>query len=119
MLPVPEPGPNSAAPRLRTTAWEWPAFLLINALILLVFFWPAIVGRSLLAPLDIAPNFFPKYHYADPNANGVPANHYVIDMILGDLSRNLLVHEAWQRGEMPWWDPYTDAGKPLAAEANS
>ena len=69
--------------------------------------------------MDVPPNFFSKYHYVDPGASGVPANHYVIDLMLGDLSRNLLAHEAWQRGEMPWWDPYTEGGKPLAAEANA
>jgi hypothetical protein len=55
----------------------------------------------------------------DPTATGVPANHYVIDLIAGDVSRNLLVYQAWQRGEMPWWDPYTDGGRPLAAEAHA
>ncbi|PYI82173.1 MAG: hypothetical protein DME26_18540 [Verrucomicrobia bacterium] len=54
-----------------------------------------------------------------PAAMGVPANHYVIDLILGDVSRNWLVYQAWEQGEMPWWDPYTDGGKPLPAEANA
>ena len=118
------PGPTeaqrpTAAGSPRAPRWPWLVFLLINGIILGTFFWPAIVGRSMLAPLDIAPNLFPKFHYADPGATGVPANHYPIDMMLGDVSRNLLVHEAWRRGEMPWWDPYTDGGKPLAAEANA
>lgn len=73
----------------------------------------------MLAPLDIPPNLFSKFRYVDPAASGVPANHHIVDLMLGDVSRNLLVHEAWQRGEMPWWDPYTDGGKPLAAEANA
>src|SRR5204863_1739469 len=55
----------------------------------------------------------------DPAATGVPANHWAIDLIYGDISRNFLVYEAWRAGEMPWWDPYTDGGRPLAAEANS
>src|SRR5689334_4786810 len=95
------------------------AFALLNILLLAIFFWPAITGKALLAPLDIAPNLFSKYHYLDPTANGVPANHYVIDLLLGDVSRNWLVHQSWQHSEMPWWDPYTDGGKPLPAEANA
>ena len=109
----------TAAESPRAPRWPWLIFLLINGIILGAFFWPAIVGRSMLVPLDIAPNLFPKFHYADPSATGVPANHYSVDLMLGDVSRNLLVHEAWRRGEMPWWDPYTDGGKPLAAEANA
>jgi len=100
-------------------AREAAFFFLISLTITLVLFWPAAVGEKIFAPVDIAPNFFPKFRYVDPTAAGVPANHYVIDMILGDISRNQMVHAAWQRGEMPWWDPYTDAGKPLAAEANA
>ena len=99
--------------------WEWPAFLGLNALLLAVLFWPALSGRALLAPLDIPANFFSKYRYLDPAADGVPKNHYVLDLIIGDLPRNVLVHEAWQRGEIPWWDPFTHRGRPLAAEANA
>lgn len=73
----------------------------------------------MLAPLDVPPNLFPKFRYVDPAASGVPANHHVVDLMLGDVSRNLLVYNAWRHGEMPWWDPYTDSGKPLAAEANA
>jgi hypothetical protein len=94
-------------------------FLVISLTLTLVLFWPAAIGRKLLAPLDIPANFFSKFKYVDPAANGVPANHYMIDLILGDVSRNLLVHQAWERGEVPWWDPFTDGGKPLPAEANS
>ncbi len=116
---APETTSQPAPAQQPSAKWAWTAFTLINAFILAVFFWPAISGRAMLAPLDIAPNFFPKFRYVDPSASGVPRNHYVIDLMLGDLSRNLLVHQAWQRGEMPWWDPYTEGGKPLAAEANA
>ena len=116
--PTEDPRPTAAGSP-RSPRRPWLVFLLINCFILGLFFWPAITGRSMLAPLDLAPNFFPKFHYADPGATGVPANHYPVDMLLGDVSRNFLVHEAWRRGEMPWWDPYTDGGKPLAAEANA
>jgi hypothetical protein len=98
---------------------NWVAFLGINALLLLLFFWPAVTGRALLAPLNIAPTLFAKYEFVDPNADVASANHYTIDLMLGDLSRNWLVHQAWRRGEMPWWDPFTDGGRPLAAEAHA
>ncbi|HWN97111.1 MAG TPA: hypothetical protein VNT99_18925, partial [Methylomirabilota bacterium] len=65
-------------------AREAAFFFLISLTITLVLFWPAAVGEKIFAPVDIAPNFFPKFRYVDPTAAGVPANHYVIDMILGD-----------------------------------
>ena len=116
-----EKGPSECASLgSRTASWrEWALFLFISFAVTLVLFWPAVTGEKILAPLDIAPNFFSKFRYVDPAANGIPANHYVVDLMLGDISRNRLVHQAWQRGEMPWWDPYTDSGKPLAAEANA
>lgn len=93
-------------------------FFAISLALCLTIFWPAATGRALLAPLDLAPNLFSKYRYVDPAANGIPANHYVVDLILGDVSRNWLVHQGWRRGEMPWWDPYIEGGRPLAAEAH-
>jgi hypothetical protein len=110
-------GTSSPAPWVQR--FHWAGFLAIQALVCFLLFRPVIMGKSIFSPLDIAPNIFAKYRYLDPNASGVPANHYIVDMILGDLSRNFLVYEAWQRGEWPWWDPYTDGGKPLAAEANA
>jgi len=112
--PSEAPGERSRQP------WrEWGTFLSLNALLLAVLFWPALTGRALLAPLDIPANFFSKYRHLDPAADGIPKNHYVLDLIIGDLPRNVLVHEAWQRGEFPWWDPFTHRGRPLAAEANA
>lgn len=98
---------------------EAVCFLVLSLLLCLALFGPAMSGRKLLAPLDVAPNLFSKFKYMNPQAAGIPANHYVIDQVVGDLPRNWLVYQAWHRGEMPWWDPYTDGGKPLAAEANA
>jgi hypothetical protein len=91
----------------------------LNVLLLGILFGPALAGRELLAPLDIPAKLFSKYRYLDAGAEEVPRNHHVIDLIIGDLPRNTLVHDAWRRGEMPWWDPYTHLGRPLAAEANA
>ena len=112
-------GTPPSALRISHFTWQCAGFAAANILIAIIMFWPAMTGQKILAPVDIPPNLFPKFHYVDPNASGVPDNHYVIDLILGDLSRNLLVHQAWRDGEMPWWDPFTDCGKPLAAEANA
>ncbi len=81
-------------------------------------FGDALIGRSLLAPLDIAPALFSKYQYLSPGGSKVPANHYVIDQLTYDLPLQHTIYEAYRRGEIPWWDPYTYAGRPLLADAH-
>jgi hypothetical protein len=121
----PTEGLSGTASLTPPTSLETPAlkrealwFFLISLALCLSIFWPSTIGRKMLVPLDIPPNLFSKYKFMDPQATGVPANHYVIDQVFGELPRNFIVYEAWHRGEMPWWDPYTDAGKPLAPESN-
>jgi hypothetical protein len=89
------------------------AFALLAAV-----FGDALLGRSLLAPVDIAPALWAKYSYVDPTSNGVPRNQHVVDQLGYDLPLQHLMHEAWRRGEVPWWNPYTLGGRPLLADAH-
>jgi hypothetical protein len=119
--PTSEP-PSTESLRPESTAKSWRGvtiFLLFSLAVTLTMFSPVLLGDRILAPVDIPANFFPKYRYVDPTADGIPANHHVVDLILGDISRNQMVYDAWRQGEMPWWDPYTDGGRPLAAEAHA
>jgi hypothetical protein len=85
---------------------------------MLFVFQGAISGQSLLAPLDLGANFYSKYRWMQPAATGIPQNHYNIDIFDQELPRQYTVYQALHRGEFPWWDPYTDAGRPLVAEAH-
>jgi hypothetical protein len=87
----------------RPVAW----FLLAELLVSLLFFRDALWGRALLAPLDIPATLWAKYKFVDPAASGVPANHHAIDQILADVPLQRTIHEAYHRGKVPWWDPYT------------
>ncbi|MEI7728650.1 MAG: hypothetical protein WCO56_03730 [Verrucomicrobiota bacterium] len=78
----------------------------------------AIWGSSLLAPLDIPGTIFDKFRHMPRNASGIPNNHYIIDQVTFDLPVQTTVYEAWRNGEIPWWDPYTYAGRPLLADAH-
>jgi len=82
-------------------------------------FRDALWGRSLLAPLDLPPALFSKFRYIDPASDGVPANHHIMDQITYDLPLQWTVYQAYQRGETPWWDPYTYCGRPLLADAHT
>jgi hypothetical protein len=92
--------------------------LLGNVLLCLFVFRAGLWGGSLLAPLDVAANLFSKYRYLDPLATGVPANQHIIDGVAYDLPMQRTVYEAYERGEIPWWDPYTYGGRPFLADAH-
>src|SRR2546422_3405760 len=93
-------------------------FCIGSAILSVLVFGDGLWGNSLLAPLDIAPALFSKYRWLAPASSGVPANHYVIDQLTYDLPLQRTVYEAYHRGEIPWWDPYTFCGRPLLADAH-
>lgn len=93
-------------------------FMASQLVVLPLVFGDAMLGRSLLAPIDIPPALFPKYSFVDPAQSPIPANHFVIDGVAYDLPIQRTVYAAYQRGELPWWDPYTLGGRPLLADAH-
>ena len=95
------------------------SFLLGQFLFCVIVFGGGIWGTALLAPLDIAPALFSKYRAVAPESSGVPANHYIIDQLLSDVSIQTTIYRAYRAGEMPWWDPYTAGGTPLVADGHS
>src|SRR5947199_10860632 len=74
-------------------------FLAANLLLVAFVFRDALWGASLLAPLDIAPAFFGKYHFM--GASTIPANHYTIDQLTQDLPVQRTVYEEYRRDEIP------------------
>lgn len=101
---------------MKRTGFLW--FLVGSALLSLFVFRDGLWGGSLLAPLDVLSNLYPKYRYLDPEATGVPANSHIIDQVGYDLPMQRTVYESYRRGEMPWWDPYTYGGRPFLADAH-
>ena len=108
--------PNTASRAPLASALCW--FAAANVLLLLFVFRGALWGGALLAPLDIPPALFTQYRHVLPAQPPVPANHYIIDGIYYDLPLQKTIHEAYRSGEMPWWDPYSFAGRPLLADAH-
>ncbi len=68
--------------------------------------------------MDIAPAFWERFAFADPRSDGIPENQHLVDHLDYDLPLQHLMHEAWRRGEVPWWNPYTYGGRPLLADAH-
>jgi hypothetical protein len=93
-------------------------FAVANLLLCLWVFREALWGQALLAPLDILPAVASKYHFMDPASSGIPGNHYIVDQVTADLPIHYTIYNAWRNGEVPWWNPYTWAGRPLLADAH-
>ena len=93
-------------------------FLIASFALAFLVFGDALWGRAILAPVDIAPALWEKFRFVDPASNGVPQNQHVVDQLSYDLPLQSLMHEAWRRGEVPWWNPYSYGGRPLLADAH-
>lgn len=94
-------------------------FLLLSAAGTLFIFRGAVWNQRLLAPLDVAPNLYAKFKWMDPQASGIPRNHYLKDMFDFGLPRQYAFYRGLREGEFPWWDPYSDGGHPMVAEAHN
>src|ERR1051326_6393731 len=94
-------------------------FLVLSICATVFIYREALWGDRLLAPLDVGPTLFSKYRWMDPQASGVPKNHYILDMFDFELPRQLAAYQSLHLGEFPWWEPYSDGGHPLAAEAHN
>jgi len=101
-----------------TRTGETAGFAALSLLVCAIVFRGAMWGGTLLAPLDILPDAFLHYRFMDPEADGVPENHHIIDQITYDLPLQHLIYSAYRSGDIPWWDPYTYGGRPLLADAH-
>lgn len=100
---------------------HYPALLLFglaSGLLCLLAFPGALTGKSIMAPVDIFPNLFEHFHFMDPHASGIPANHHTIDQATYDLPLQYRIYQSLRQGIFPWWDPYTFGGRPLLADAH-
>lgn len=90
-----------------------------SLLLSVAVFGDALIGRSILAPVDIAPALWARFGHVDPQSNGIPMNHRIVDQLSYDLPMQWSIYHSYRRGEVPWWDPYTLCGRPLLADAHA
>jgi hypothetical protein len=115
----PQPASADSGTAARPCSGRYGLVFLILSLGLAMFvFGKAVTGRSLLAPLDIAWDLFEHYRWLNPRGDGIPDNQWLIDVFDHELPRQYSIYQAVRQGEFPWWDPYTDSGRPLAAEGH-
>ncbi len=98
---------------------EISAFLGIGLLLCFLLFGDAMRGRTLLAGVDVAPATSEFYRFVDPANDTISKNVRHSDQLNYDLPVQWLTYNALQRGEFPWWNPYTYGGRPFLADAHA
>ncbi len=84
-------------------------------LLLVVFFWPVILGGKTLLPLDNLFAFEPWRTYAAQFQVGIPHNELLSDLILENYVWKRLIVQALQSRQLPLWNPYILSGLPFLA----
>lgn len=106
-------------PACQSRLLEHLIFVALSLACMWFVFGGAMTGKSILAPLDLAVKMASPYSGLEAQSNSIPQNHYVADILSHELPRQYSIYKALNRGEFPWWDPYTDGGRPLIAEAHA
>ncbi len=93
-------------------------FVLASLLLSFAMFGDAMLGRSITAPVDLAPTLWERYQFVDPASGVIPKNHTIVDQLSYDLPLQWTIYHSYRNGEIPWWDPYTYCGRPLLADSH-
>lgn len=97
---------------------ECSIFFAISLVLCWFVFGDAMLGKRLMAPVDIAPANYEFYRYIDPETNGIAHNVQHADQLTYDLPNQWTIYHAYRAGEIPWWNPYSFGGRPLLADAH-
>jgi hypothetical protein len=94
------------------------AAVALLVLLLGVFFWKAVFLGYVLTPADQIFSYA-FFREGAPAQFQHPSNPLLTDPVEKFYPWHLVVREALQRGELPFWNPYIYAGAPLFANAES
>ena len=96
--------------------------LLLNAslvfglgILVLAFFYPAVLGGRTLLPLDNLFAFEPWRSLAVGPGVETPHNELLSDLVLQNYVWKRLIVEALRERELPLWNPYILSGQPFLA----
>ena len=107
---------RNAAPGTRSETTE-AALLLILAL--LVFFWAAVFGGRVLLPADLMFDVDPLWRPLAPEGYSRPANPILSDQVYQFYPWKVFTLRSLAQGQLPLWNPYTDAGLPFVGNGQS
>ena len=83
--------------------------------LLVVFFWPVILGGKTLLPLDNLFSDQPWKAFAAQYGVRVPHNDLLSDLILQNYVWKRFIVEALKTRDLPLWNPYILSGQPFLA----
>lgn len=94
-------------------------WFLIGVLVLVVgiFFYPTLRYGKLPTPTDALVGLYHPWRdlLADRYPRGVPFKNFLItDPVRQQIPWRKVAIEQWKQGKVPWWNPYTFSGTPLA-----
>ena len=91
---------------------------MLIALLVGIFFYPTILQGKLPVPTDTLVGLYHPWRdvYAEEYPRGVPFKNFLItDPVRQQIPWRKIAIDQWKEGEIPWWNPYSFSGTPLAA----
>jgi hypothetical protein len=88
-------------------------------LLLLVFFWSAIFSGQVLLPADLVFDLDPLWRPIAPEGYTGPTNSISADQVYQFYPWEVFARQSLAKGQLPLWNPYTDAGTPFIGNALS
>jgi len=93
------------------------AFLL--TILLVIFFWPAVLAGQALLPTDLIFQLDPLWQPLAPESFTFPGNRLLSDQVYQFYPWKLYVMESFADGHVPLWNPYINSGQPLLANSQT
>lgn len=84
-------------------------------LLLVIFFWPVILGGKTLLPVDNLFAYPPWQSFAAQFQVEIPHNELLSDLILENYVWKRFIVEALKERQVPLWNPYILSGQPFLA----
>lgn len=92
---------------------------LLLAILLVIFFWPAVFAGQVLLPTDLIFQLDPLWQPLAPESFTFPGNRLLSDQVYQFYPWKLCVMELFADGQVPLWNPYINGGQPLLANAQT
>ncbi len=86
--------------------------------IVAIFFYPTLISGKLPIPSDALVGLYHPWRdlYADTNPRGVPFKNFLTtDPVRQQIPWRKIAIDQWKKGSIPFWNPYSFSGVPLAA----
>ncbi len=103
----------------RSTGKEIVEAAVLLLLMSAALFWPAVFGGRVLLPTDLIFDLDPLWQPLAPEGYTGPANPVLADQVYQFLPWKFFATHSLARGQLPLWNPYTDAGSPFLGNAQS